>query len=295
MPISHIFLALLVIVLWGINFIFVTLGLDEISPLLLCALRFFFASIPAVFFIKPPAVPFKIIALYGLVMFALQFSLVFMGLYVGMTPGMASLIMQTQVFFSMFFASIFLGEKLSLGQIIGALIAFSGIGVVALHCDQNVSILGFFFIIGGAAAWGVGNLINKKIRVTNLIPVVVWSSFIACLPMFLLALLFEGPSSFVYTYEHLSSKGIGSLIYIVYASTWIGYGVWSWLISRHPVGVVVPYTLLIPVVGIISSVLVFNEPFQLWKLIACLLVTSGLCINIISTRFFPLKMEAELA
>ncbi|HFY0603243.1 TPA: EamA family transporter [Legionella pneumophila] len=291
MPFAHLLLALLVVFVWGINFIFVKLSLEEFSPLLLCAVRFLLASVPAVFFIKPPAVPFKIIAGYGLIMFALQFALLFIGLRVGMTPGVASLLMQVQVFFSMFFAIIFLGEQPQVGQIIGALIAFIGIGVVALHFDHNVSLMGFLCILAAAASWGIGNLITKKIHSVNLIAVIVWSSFVACLPMFILSLVFEGPESFVTAYEHMTWKGILSVLYIVYISTWVGYGVWNWLISRYPVGMVVPFTLLVPVVGILSSVLILGEPFYLWKLVAGLLVISGLCINLLATRLFVAKTQ----
>ncbi|AGH52671.1 TPA: EamA family transporter [Legionella pneumophila] len=291
MPFAHLLLALLVVFVWGINFIFVKLSLEEFSPLLLCAVRFLLASVPAVFFIKPPAVPFKIIASYGLIMFALQFALLFIGLRVGMTPGVASLLMQVQVFFSMFFAIIFLGEQPQVGQIIGALIAFIGIGVVALHFDHNVSLMGFLCILAAAASWGIGNLITKKIHSVNLIAVIVWSSFVACLPMFILSLVFEGPESFVTAYEHMTWKGILSVLYIVYISTWVGYGVWNWLISRYPVGMVVPFTLLVPVVGILSSVLILGEPFYLWKLVAGLLVISGLCINLLTTRLFVAKTQ----
>ncbi|HFX6167661.1 TPA: EamA family transporter [Legionella pneumophila] len=291
MPFAHLLLALLVVFVWGINFIFVKLSLEEFSPLLLCAVRFLLASVPAVFFIKPPAVPFKIIASYGLIMFALQFALLFIGLRVGMTPGVASLLMQVQVFFSMFFAIIFLGEQPQVGQIIGALIAFIGIGVVTLHFDHNVSLMGFLCILAAAASWGIGNLITKKIHSVNLIAVIVWSSFVACLPMFILSLVFEGPESFVTAYEHMTWKGILSVLYIVYISTWVGYGVWNWLISRYPVGMVVPFTLLVPVVGILSSVLILGEPFYLWKLVAGLLVISGLCINLLTTRLFVAKTQ----
>ncbi|HAT2009740.1 TPA: EamA family transporter [Legionella pneumophila] len=291
MPFAHLLLALLVVFVWGINFIFVKLSLEEFSPLLLCAVRFLLASVPAVFFIKPPAVPFKIIAGYGLIMFALQFALLFIGLRVGMTPGVASLLMQVQVFFSMFFAIIFLGEQPQVGQIIGALIAFIGIGVVALHFDHNVSLMGFLCILAAAASWGIGNLITKKIHSVNLIAVIVWSSFVACLPMFILSLVFEGPESFVAAYEHMTWKGILSVLYIVYISTWVGYGVWNWLISRYPVGMVVPFTLLVPVVGILSSVFILGEPFYLWKLVAGLLVISGLCINLLTTRLFVAKTQ----
>jgi len=295
MPISHVFLTLLVVVIWGVNFLFVKIGLEEVSPFLLCSIRFLLASVPAVFFIKWPDEPFKLVAGYGLIMFALQFGFVFTSMQVGMTPGMASLIMQVQVFFSMFFAMLLFGEKVSTSQFVGALISFSGIGLVAMHFDSNVSFLGFILVLAAAATWGVGNLIAKKIKKTSLVSVIVWGSFIACLPMFLMALIFEGPASMVYSYHHVTWRGISALFYIVFASTLVGYGLWNWLLGRYPVSVVVPYTLLVPVVGILSSVIFLGEPFQLWKLVSGLLVISGLCINIIGDRLFTIKVGQEPA
>jgi O-acetylserine/cysteine efflux transporter len=295
MPIPHLLLALLVVLIWGVNFLFVSFGLEEISPLLLCALRFLLASIPAIFFIKIPQGNFKAIVLYGFVMFALQFALLFIGMNIGMPPGMASLLMQTQVFFSMFFAVVFLGEQPNLGQIIGALVAFTGIGLVAKHFDSDISFAGFVCILAAAATWGLGNLITKKIEVSknSAMAIIAWGSFVACLPMFLLSLLFEGTSSFVDTFQHLSIRGIGSLFYISFASTWIGYGVWNWLIARYPVGMVAPFTLLVPIIAILSSALVLGEPFQQWKLAAGLLVIGGLCINVLGSRYFVVKQLPE--
>lgn len=284
MPITHILLALIVVSVWGINFIFVKLCLLETTPLLLCAIRFFLASVPAIFFIKRPNAPFKYVAAYGLVMFALQFSFVFLGMSAGMTAGIASLIMQVQVFFSMLFGAVFLGDKPGWSQILGAIIAFTGIAVVAGHFDNDVSLAGFLFFMAGAATWGIGNLINKKIQNVQLLPVVVWSSFTACLPMFVIAMIFEGTDSIAYTYNHYSMTGIMSILYIVYASTWVGYGIWSWLISRHSIGTVVPFSLLIPVVGMLSSSLIFNEPFESWKFLAAILVISGLGVSLFGKR-----------
>lgn len=289
MPISHLLLALLVILVWGINFLFVKFGLEEMSPLLLCTVRFILSSIPAIFFIKPPAIPFRIVALYGLVMFALQFILVFMGIHAGMTPGMASLIMQVQVFFSMFFAAILLKEIPDFWQITGAIVSFLGIGLVALHFDKNVSLLGFIFILASAATWGIGNLITKKIRNINMMALVVWGSFVACFPMLLLTLIFEGPHSIVQSYHHLTLLGVTSVLYIVYASTWIGYGTWNWLLSRYPISKIVPFTLLVPIVGILGSVIILGEPLQLWKIIAGILVIGGLGINLVGARLFKIK------
>ncbi|ASQ45942.1 EamA family transporter [Legionella clemsonensis] len=291
MPVSHILLALLVALVWGINFLFVKLSLEEISPLFLCTLRFLLASIPAVFFIKPPAVPFKLVLSYGLIMFALQFSLLFLGMHAGMTPGMASLLIQVQVFFSVFFASVFLKEQPNPLQILGALVAFIGIGLVALHLDSNISVLGFILILGSAATWGIGNLITKKATKVNMIALVVWGSFVAIIPMFLITLTFEGATSVINTYNHLTWRGLSSLAYIVYISTWVGYGVWNWLVSRYPVSMIVPFTLLVPVVGILSSVIILGEPFQRWKLAAGLLVISGLCINVLSNRLLNIKVS----
>lgn len=290
MTFPHFLMTLLVVVIWGLNFMFVKLGLEEISPLLLCALRFFLASIPAVFFIKIPAESFKTIALYGLVMFALQFALIFIGMQRGMTAGMASLIMQVQVFFSIFFAVWFNGEELKLGQILGASVAFIGIALVGMHFDTQVSLLGYILVLSAAAAWGVGNLLSKKIKSKNYMAAVIWGSFVAFWPMFVLSLIFEGPHQIIESYHRLSFRGLGSLMYIVFISTWIGYGLWNRLLSLYSVGTVVPFTLLIPVVGILSSVIFLGEPFQSWKLLACLLVITGLCINIL-TPYLSLKFN----
>ena len=220
-----------------------------------------------------------------------------MGMNAGMPAGMASLLMQTQVFFSMFFAAIFLGEQPKIAQIIGAVVAFTGIGMVAMHFDNDVSTVGFLCILAAAATWGVGNLITKKIKgnSNHMMAIIAWGSFIACIPMFLFAWMFEGAASFAYTYEHLSWRGTVSLFYIAFASTWIGYGVWNWLVARYPVSMVAPFTLLVPIVAILSSVVVLREPFQLWKLAAGLLVIGGLCISILGARFFAPKVQSEIA
>lgn len=293
MPFFHLLLVLLVVFIWGINFVFVKIGLQELSPLFICALRFILASVPAIFFVKRPKESMNYVVAYGVFMFAMQFSLVFLGMHLGMTPGMASLIMQVQVFFSMFFAVLIFGEQPKVTQIFGALVSFAGIGIVALHFDHQISLAGFLCILGAAGAWGVGNLIAKKMKATNLISVVVWGSFIVSMPMLAMAYVFEGPERIMGSLQQLTWKGTGALMYIVYISTWIGYGVWNWLLGKYPVSVIVPFTLLVPVVGIISSVLVFGEPFQLWKLVSCLLVISGLCINILSSRFSRLKVQPK--
>lgn len=289
MPITHLLLAFLVAAIWGINFLFVKFSLEVIPPLSLCALRFIMASLPAIFFIKPPDMPFKTVALYGLVMFALQFSLLFLGMHAGMTPGVASLIMQVQIFFSMLFAALFLDEKPTFFQVLGALVSFSGIALIGTHLDSSISLVGFLCILAGAATWGMGNLITKKNRHINMFALVVWGSFVACFPMIVLAFAIDGPSTVITSYHQATGLSILSLLYIVYVSTLVGYGVWNWLLSHYPIGVVVPFTLLIPIVGMLASIIVLGEPLQLWKMAAGALMILGLCINLFAPRFFPIK------
>lgn len=294
MPFKHILLAILVTAVWGGNFIFVKLGVHEIPPLFLCAVRFFLASIPAIFFIRWPVASFKMVALYGLVMFALQFSLVFTGMAAGMTSGMASLLGQTSIFFSIIFAAIFFREIPTIWQLLGALLSFSGIALAALHIDSNMTLAGFLLIIAGASAWGLGTLITKKLGHVNMISLVVWGSFISFPPLLILSLLTEGTEKIIYSIHHFSWLGLVSLLYIVYMSTWVGYGIWGWLLSRYLVIAVVPFTLLVPIFAMLGSMLFLGESFESWKITVSGLVIAGLCINLLVPRLMARRKEIEL-
>lgn len=279
MPFLHVLLGLLVVVVWGINFLFSKVALELFPPFLLCSLRFFLACMPALFFVQYPKGHLMKIALYGFVMFVMQFGMIFWGIALGMPPGMAALIMQLQVFFSMVFAAIFLNEKPTNAQMLGAMVSFLGIGIAAMHVGGNMPLFAFILVLGGAASLGLGNLITKKIPDVHMGSLLAWASFFSCIPMWILSYIFEGSDRMVYTFTHMTWRPTFALLYIVYGSTWIGYGGWNYLLSRHPIGTVVPYTLLVPVVGMLGSVLFMNESFEPWKAMASLFVLGGLLIN----------------
>lgn len=296
MPITHLLIALSVVLIWGLNFIFVKLALGEISPLLLCAIRFLLASVPAIFFLERPKVSFKLVILYGLLTFGLQFGLLFLGMRAGMTTGLTSVLMQVQVFFSIFFAVIFLNEVPNFWQLLGAVISFTGIALVGEHFDKDsVTLLGFILIIMASASWGLGNLVTKKLSHVNILALIAWSSFIAFPPLLILSLIFEGgPQNIVSTYHHLTWTGAGSVLYIVYASTWIGYGAWNWLVHRYPIAMVAPFTLLVPVFAMVFSMLILGEALLPWKLTVACLVMGGLAINLLGARLSQrLKLQAS--
>jgi len=287
----HLLLVLLVVAIWGFNFITIRLALNESSPFLLNALRFFFASIPAVFFIKPPAIPFKQLILYAAVMFMLQFSLLFIGIDIGVPAGVASLILQVQALFTLLLAVVFFGEKPTKGQFLGAAIAFAGIGLVGINSEGAMTLAGFIIIIFAAIAWGSGNLITKKMGKINMLSLVVWGSFLSWPPLLLVACIVDGPSVVWQNVQSFSWVAIISIIYISYFSTVLGFGTWNWLLGRYPLTTIAPFTLSVPVVAMLSASYLLDEPLYSWKIVAALLVIGGLCINILSAARRPANIS----
>ena len=124
--------AAIVILVWGVNFVVMKWGLQEASPLLLCALRFAAASLPFLLFVRPPAnLPWRILAAYGLVQGVGQFGLLFAGMQWGMPAGMASVVLQTQAFISLLLAALLLHERPRSWQWLGLCIAIGGLIVIA--------------------------------------------------------------------------------------------------------------------------------------------------------------------
>jgi len=253
-------------------------------PIFLVFCRFFLTCFPAILFVKRPEIPFRKFAAYGLVMFALQFTLLFSGMYMGVTPGLAALILQVQVFFTIFLGVVVLKEKLQKLQILGALASIGGIACIGANLQGEVTLTGFLLIIAAAATWAPGNVISKKIGPVNILSLVVWSSLVAWPPLLIASLCIEGPSTILQSLTTLHWKSIGAVLYITYLSTLFGFCMWNRLIQRYTLGTVAPFSLLSPVVGMLGSVLVFNEPLQSWKILAGGLIVIGLCINLLSTR-----------
>lgn len=293
MPFSHVLLALSVIAIWGINFVVIQIGLRELPPIFLTFLRFFFAAFPAVFFIKRPQIPFKMLFAYAMLMFTLDFAFLFSGMYAGVSSGIASLTLQTQVFFTAILAMVFLKEKLTLWQILGALVAFCGIGLVAINTGGDVNTLGLLLVEFAALSWAGGNLVSKKIGKVDMFSLVVWGSLVAWPPLLLLSFILEHGKLSVESILNVSWLTIGSVAYLVYPVTLFGFAIWSWLLSRHAASTVAPFTLLVPIFGFSSSALILGEGMQGWKIGAGFLIVSGLVINLYGGKLFALFLNTQ--
>ena len=288
MTLFHIFLGVLIAAAWGINFVFVKFGLNELPPLLLCGLRFLFVSFPLAFFIKKPNVPFRTLLTYSTLTFTIQFSLLFLALNLGMPAGAASLVFQIQIFMSLFIASIVFNEKPEKIQIYGGIIAFIGIIFVWMDLNQPTTIAGLLIEIVAAGAWAVGNIYSKKMHQENALSLVVWGCLLATPPLMLLSLIFEGPSLIISSLSNATWISIMSVAYTTYITTGVGYALWNKLLGHYPVTTVIPFTLLVPVFGLVSSMIVFDEKLTANKLTATIIILSGISINIFSSKILKL-------
>jgi O-acetylserine/cysteine efflux transporter len=277
-------LALAVVTVWGTNFVVIKAALAHLPPLLFAALRFLLAFLPAAFFLKRPAVPWTHLAGFGLLIGAGQFGLLYSAINGHISPGLASLVVQMQVFFTIMLSVWLNGEHVRPVQWISLVLAASGVAVIALFTDGSATILGLVMILGAAASWSGGNLVVKRSGEVNMLAYVVWASVFAVPPLFLLSLAVEGWPAMRAGVENATAGTWAAVLWQSVGNTMFGYGVWGWLLARHPAATITPTALLVPVFGIGASALLLGESLPLWKLAAGGLVISGLGLNMLWPR-----------
>ena len=284
LPLSHLLLALAVTAVWGSNFVVIKLALMHLPPLTLALLRFALAFFPLALFLPRPKVPWRNLAGYGLLIGAGQFGLLFTAMRADITPGLASLVVQAQAFFTIGLAVWLNKERVGAHQIGALLLASAGILVIALHSDGSATPLGLLLVLGAAASWAGGNLVVSAAGSVNMLAYVVWSSLFAVPPLLGFALALEGWPRMSAGVASADWKTWGAVLWQALGNAMFGYGVWGWLLNRHPASSVAPLSLLVPVFGLSTSALVFGEPLQTWKLTAFTLVMAGLVLGVMWPR-----------
>ena len=281
LPLSHLLLALAIVAVWGTNFVVIKVSLEAFPPFLFAALRYVFTLLPLVFFMPKPAVSWRSLCAYGLTTGVGQFGVMYFAIDGFISPGLASLVIQTQVFFTIGFAMFFAKEGLKLYQAVAVVIAMMGLGVIALHTDASSTFLGLALVVFAGLSWGATNTISRSVGSINLLSYVVWASAFSVPPLFLISLLFEGG------WEHISnamtSATLGAWLGVFWQSwgnTLFGFAAWAWLLSKHPAVLVVPTSLLVPIFGMGASAYFLGESLPPWKILAAGLVIAGLVINL---------------
>jgi O-acetylserine/cysteine efflux transporter len=275
MPVRHRLLAVAVAATWGLNFVVIEVGLEEVPPLLLCALRFALVSAPLVWFVERPPIPWRLLLGIGVALGVVKFGLLFCSMDVGMPAGLASVVLQAQAPFTLLLAAATLRERPSRGQLIGLGCALAGIGVIAAAGEGGVTAAGLSMCVAAAGAWAVANLLMKRASGAEPIALMVWISLIPPLPLLGLSLLVDGPHAVGGALAHLDLRSLGAIAYIAFLSTLGGFAAWSWLMRAYPAGQVASFALLVPPFGLGFGALLLGEPLGPPQLLAAALVVAG--------------------
>jgi O-acetylserine/cysteine efflux transporter len=278
-------LAVLVMAVWGTNFVVIKYALGVLPPLLFATLRFLLVAFPAVFFLKRPAVPLRHLASYGVLIGAGQFGLLYIAMTGLISPGLASLVVQVQVVFTIGLSMMISGERIRLFQIAAVALAGAGLVVIAMHAQGSATPLGLGLVIGAALSWAGGNVVARFSGRVNMLAYVVWASLFSIPPLLGLSLVFEGWPAIAAGLSHLDAPVLAAVVWQSAGNTMFGYSLWAWLLARHPAATISPMALLVPIFGIGASALLLDEPLQPWKLSAAALVLGGLAVNF----FWPLR------
>ena len=288
MPIRHRLLAVSVAIMWGLNFTAIHASLEHFPPFFLVALRFLVLAVPTILFIPWPRVPVRWLLGYGVGFGILQFLFLYWGMAAGMPAGLASLVLQASAPFTVILGALFLRERLTALQVMGILIAVGGLAVVGAHRAQVAAVLPFLLTLAGAFGWAIGNICNRAARPRNPLHLALWVSDVPPLPMLAVSLIIEGPSrigtslSTAFTPEALPAM-VG-LAYTVVFGTVVGTGIWTWLMAHHPAGVVAPYSLLVPVAGMLSAWLVLDETISGPEVLGGAIVVAGVLLGSLRLR-----------
>lgn len=281
LPLRHFLLALAVVAVWGTNFVVIKLALGHMPPLLFATLRFALAVLPAIFFLPRPAVPWRNLAAYGLLIGVGQFGLLFVALNGHISPGLASLVIQVQVFFTIALAMRLSGERLQRLQWLALALATGGIAIIVLHTDGGTTLLGLGLILLAAMSWAGGNIVSRKAGRVNMVSYVVWSSAFAVPPLAVLCLATEGWDAVATGLRDANATTWAAVAWQAWGNSLFGYAAWGWLLARYPAATVTPMALLVPLFGMGSSALWLGESLPGWKLTAAALVMGGLALNLL--------------
>lgn len=281
LSLRHFLLGLGVVAVWGTNFAVIKLALAQMPPLLFATLRFVAVILPAIFLVARPAVPWRNLAAYGLLIGVGQFGLMFIAMNGHISPGLASLVVQTQVFFTIGLAMWLSGERAHPVQGVSLALAAGGIGVILLHTDGSATPLGLVLMLLAALSWAGGNIVSRQAGRVNMLAYVVWSSAFAVPPLVVLTLWQEGWTPVRTALEHANAAAWAAVAWQAVGNSLFGYAAWGWLLARYPAATVTPMALLVPVFGMGASAFWLGESLPGWKLLAAALVMGGLALNLL--------------
>ena len=279
--------ALGVVLIWGSNFVAMKHSLHDFTPFQLGAARYVFAALPLLLFVRRPRLPVHWLVLYGLAQGVGQFGLLFISLRVGMTAALASVLMQTQLFFTTLLGVVLLKERIGGPLRVGLALAAVGLGCFALNYvggeggAAGTTLPGLLLVLSAAAMWGVANIITRKVQQAHpsydALQFVVWSSLVPIVPFIALSLLFDAPAT-RWQWLQASSGAWAGAAYLGWVATVLAYGLWTGLLKRHPANRVAPFSLGVPIVGLAAGISLLGESITPWQWAGIAFVVAALAV-----------------
>jgi O-acetylserine/cysteine efflux transporter len=284
----HFALILFVVFNWGLSFVVIHFGLQGVPPLLLATLRFALAAFPLVWFVRRPNVPIAWLALYGISTGVIQFGIAFTAMNIGISAGLASLVIQMNAFFTVLLSSVFFADRLKWFQWLGLGVAFMGIALIGTTRDSSATVPAVLLMLVAALGWATANLtvrfVSSLMPKPDLFAFAVHGNAYAPLPLLGLSLLLEGGDRDWTALTNLSLTSGLSALYLAWIATVVCFGAWAFLIGRYGASKIAPFSLLVPVFGMMLSALMLGEQFTSIKLVAAFLVVLGLIINVFGAK-----------
>ncbi|MFB6349565.1 EamA family transporter [Moraxella sp. ZJ142] len=276
-----------VIFAWGINFLFIKTALADVSPMVLGALRFALLLVPAIFFIKLPKCDWRWLALYGLAISFGQFSLMFLAIWQGMPTGLAALLHQSQMFFTVVLTSVCFGERMRAWHIVGMMMAMASLGLIGVGQYQGVlPMMGVWLMLAAGLSWAVGNLIVKKLDNIPPLSLVIWGNVSTLMAFIVVSLILYGIDGVADQIGNLSGQGWLSVLYLVYVAGLLGYSGWGYLLARHPASQITPFALLIPVIALFVGFGILGEKLNAWHQLGAITLMLALVVQVFGGRLF---------
>jgi O-acetylserine/cysteine efflux transporter len=277
--------ALAIVFIWGMNFVAMKFALRDFTPFQLGAARYVFAALPLVLFIRPPRLHWKWVLMFGLLQGVGQFGFLFSAIKVGMTAALASVLMQTQVFFTAIFAYLLLHERANRPLQIGMLLAALGLACFSLNYispqsgTSATTMWGFILNLCAAAMWAASNIVARKAQQASAdfdpLSFVVWSSVVPVLPFIAMTSMFDA-STERWSFDAVRMTSWLAVAYLGWVATVLAYGMWTGLLKRHPANRVAPFSLGVPVVGLAAGMLWLGEAITVWQWAGIALVVAAL-------------------
>lgn len=287
MRMRDLMLGVLVTVIWGSNFSVIEVGLRDLDPFLLTALRFLMTALPLIFFIRRPAnVPLAAVAGYGVLFGVGLWFVVNLAMSQGMSPGLSSLVLQFSAFFTLLLSALAFDEPVRPPQVAGIVLAVGGLLLVIGYTPGVATARGVVLVLFAALSWSACNLLVKRFKPADMLSFIVWSSAFAAPALLLLTAWVHGAAPFVALSQGLTPAAVGSILFQAYITTIFGYFVWNTLMKTYPAATVAPLSLLVPVSGIATSWFVFNEQFATGVWCGVGVMLCGVVVFVIAPRWW---------